>query len=369
MARILNFPRRQTAAEMAPDDALCAAREYFERFGDGETRQDERTPSDPNVLTALFALLRDSWETCPQRVSDMSVEIHGALNRASGKVGLFDERQYFLGESALIAATSLRFMGRNADASRWLDRADMSFRRTINPAPCLANVSYARLTISFVENRFEDLLELLPALTQEFRNLQMHLEADKCEFLMARTLLGLGRKVEAVERLEQLSSSAALSSDAALYGNVLTYLGNTYSEAGRYEEAARVYDHALPAVVKSGRTGLAAALKWSYGDTSRSLGKLEQAVSLYRAAQHDFAAAGMTNYVAMLHLVNAESLLALSRPREAEWEILAALPTIEEQKMVPEGFAAVALLKESVRRRKTDPNALRELREHLQKQN
>jgi hypothetical protein len=74
----------------------------------------------------------------------------------------------------------------------------------------------------------------------------------------------------------------------------------------------------------------------------------------------------MMTTVALLSLVAAETLLRLSRPREAEWEILAALPTIEEQKMVPEGFAAVALLKESVRRRKTDPNALRELREHLQ---
>ncbi len=36
--------------------------------------------------------------------------------------------------------------------------------------------------------------------------------------------------------------------------------------------------------------------------------------------------------------------------------------------MVPEGLAAVALLKESIRRRKTDPNALRELRERLQTQ-
>ncbi len=39
---------------------------------------------------------------------------------------------------------------------------------------------------------------------------------------------------------------------------------------------------------------------------------------------------------------------------------------LEERKMVPEGFAAVALLKESVGRRKTDPTALRELREHPQ---
>ena len=56
-------------------------------------------------------------------------------------------------------------------------------------------------------------------------------------------------------------------------------------------------------------------------------------------------------------------------PREAEWELLAALPTINEQQMVPEGFAAVALLQESVRRRKTDPKALAELREYLQATN
>ncbi len=37
--------------------------------------------------------------------------------------------------------------------------------------------------------------------------------------------------------------------------------------------------------------------------------------------------------------------------------------------MVPEGFAAVGLLGESVRQRKTDPKALLELREYLQAKN
>jgi hypothetical protein len=37
--------------------------------------------------------------------------------------------------------------------------------------------------------------------------------------------------------------------------------------------------------------------------------------------------------------------------------------------MVPEGFAAVALLRESVERRSADTGALRALREHLQSQN
>ncbi len=313
--------------------------------------------------------MRESWENCPGAVADESGAVYACLSKTDTKVGLFDERQYFLGEAALIAATAHRFVGKHEDARRWLDRADLAFRRTINPGPALANVSYARLAIGYVEGRFTDLLEMLPMLIEDYRNLRMGLEADKCEFLMARTLSDLGRKSEAIGLLESISGSQDLGSDVALYGNVLTYLGNSYSEQGRFEDAARIYGLAMPAVSRSGRVALAAQLKWSFGDTSRSLGKLDEAVALYRAAQKDFSDAGMVKYVAMLHLVNAESLLRLDRPREAEWEILAALPTIEEQKMVPEGFAAVALLKESVRRRKTDPNALRELREHLQKSN
>ena len=53
-------------------------------------------------------------------------------------------------------------------------------------------------------------------------------------------------------------------------------------------------------------------------------------------------------------------------PGDAELRSGSARARRYEEKMAPEGFAAVALLRESVRRRKTDPNALRELREHLQ---
>jgi hypothetical protein len=102
------------------------------------------------------------------------------------------------------------------------------------------------------------------------------------------------------------------------------------------------------------------------GECFRQQGSLTDAIAAYREAVQDYAVIGMATWVAYIRVVLAQSLIAADRPREAEWELLAALPTIEEQKMVPEGFAAVALLKESVRRRKTDPNALRELREHLQ---
>jgi hypothetical protein len=107
-------------------------------------------------------------------------------------------------------------------------------------------------------------------------------------------------------------------------------------------------------------------LKWSIGDAYRGQGSLGRAIEAYRAAKNDYQALGFQAFVIQLSLVLAEVLLALGRDREAEWEILSALPTIEQERMVPEGFAAVALLRESVRHRKTDPAALRELRERLQ---
>jgi hypothetical protein len=73
----------------------------------------------------------------------------------------------------------------------------------------------------------------------------------------------------------------------------------------------------------------------------------------------------MATLEAYVRIVLAETLIALSRNREAEWQIAAALPTVEDQRMVPEGFAAVALLRDSVKRGKADPVALRQLREEL----
>ncbi|HEY6929769.1 MAG TPA: hypothetical protein VJA66_08855, partial [Thermoanaerobaculia bacterium] len=104
-------------------------------------------------------------------------------------------------------------------------------------------------------------------------------------------------------------------------------------------------------------------------DAWRNQEKASLALDGFRAALADYQELGVETRVAYTRLFISETLLQLGRPREAEWEILAALPTIEEQKMVPEGYAAVSLLKESVRQRKTDPNALRELREHLQAAN
>ncbi len=109
-----------------------------------------------------------------------------------------------------------------------------------------------------------------------------------------------------------------------------------------------------------------ADLKLYVGGVHKAMGSLGEAELAFRAAQGDYRALELRGQVAYTHLVIAETLLEMRREREAEWEILAALPVIDEIQMVPEAFAAAALLRESVSRRKADPKALQELKAHLQ---
>jgi hypothetical protein len=53
--------------------------------------------------------------------------------------------------------------------------------------------------------------------------------------------------------------------------------------------------------------------------------------------------------VAAVHLIVADLLLELGQDKRARWKIQAALPVIEEKKIVPEGMAALTLLRQSLR--------------------
>jgi tetratricopeptide (TPR) repeat protein len=194
----------------------------------------------------------------------------------------------------------------------------------------------------------------------------MAVENAKVQFLEAITLKALGKVDEHFGLLQGLEETPAVRESPSLHGQVLVHIGNHESVIGQFEAAARTYEKALPIVMRGNRPVALCELKWSIGDSYRGQGSLGRAIEAYRAAKNDYQALGFRGFVVQLSLVIAESFLALGRDREAEWEILSTLPIIDEEKMVPEGFAAVALLRESVSRRKTDPNALREVRERLQ---
>ena len=194
----------------------------------------------------------------------------------------------------------------------------------------------------------------------------MHEDLAKCFFLEAMSLKTLGRLDEAAHRFETLAS--AESTSAALRGLALVNLGNLYSNQELFDRALGAYGKARPLLEASKRLSTLADLKVMFGETLRAMGRVADALDAYREAIADHVSLGMVTRAAYLRVALAEALLEANKPREAEWELLTALPTIHDQKMVPEGFAAVALLKESVRLRKTDPKSLLELRQYLQAQ-
>lgn len=326
----------------------------------------EETLSNCDVLFAVCKILRDVIESDPAvTVTEASVLYRWSTNPLAA-VGLFDEREYLLGETALIAAKGSRLLGKFTDAERWLDRSEAAFRHTVNPAPSLAGIAFERLALRFSSGRFEETLELLPSLKSSFKKLGMGVEHAKAQFLEAISLRAVGRADEHYALLQGLEEASAVRDCPSLHGQVLVHIGNHEAILGQFEAAARTYEKALPIVMRGNRPAALCELKWSIGDAYRGQGSLGRAIEAYRVAKNDYQALGFRAFVTQLSLVIAETLLALGRDREAEWEILSALPAIEQERMVPEGFAAVALLRESVRHRKTDPRALRELRERLQ---
>lgn len=366
-AKILSFPTRSGIAWLSPKQAELSAVDFLAIPMEGRSDADrQRFLGSPDVLLAICLVLKRNRDLSPRVVLGQAVDIYRWISRPNCDLGLFDERDYFLGETALIAGGVCRQLGGREDAFLWLDRAEAGFRHTMNPAPGLANVAYARLALRFEMGRYQDVMELAPSLEASFTKLRMEVEAAKCRLLLATTLKIAGQHTRALELLDRLHEKPALESDPYLRARILAEAGDLQQLHGEFALAMVAFRDASN-LLQGRQLSLAGAdLKLNMGATYKALGSLEQAEASYRAAQRDYAKLEMRALVAYTHLLIAETLLEMKRDREAEWEILAALPAIDEMKMVPEGFAAVALLRESVRRRQTDTLALQQLREELQ---
>src|SRR5215467_1843905 len=145
-ARILKFRARQSPCELRPQEVAETARAYMDQAADQRTDQlRSEVLVNPDVFIAVLRLLREEVETSPLAVAEEASRIHAWLKAAPFAFGLFDERDYFLGETAFMTGNCLRVVGKRDEASRWLDRAESSFRLIVNSAPSLSTVAYARL--------------------------------------------------------------------------------------------------------------------------------------------------------------------------------------------------------------------------------
>jgi tetratricopeptide (TPR) repeat protein len=191
-------------------------------------------------------------------------------------------------------------------------------------------------------------------------------DALKCQFLEGLAQWEMGRSEAAIVTYCEIAEKAQHLRSPKLEAQALNNLAHFHSSLGDSRKTLQYSQKALPLLKRlKNRVGLA-KLQWSIGDLLKHEGNYPAAVEAYRSAQTEAREIGLRGDLAALHLVLADVFLETDQGAQAEWEIRAALPIIEEEQMVPEGMAALSLLRESLRRRQINRQALRELHGYFQ---
>jgi tetratricopeptide (TPR) repeat protein len=361
-AEVRPFRRRR----LTPEDGRQAAWKVLATpIQERREKARELFLDDPETLLPLLEVLRAKWESDPAYVYQESLFLYTYLESLSPKYPvdafLLDEREYFLGETARIIGTVCRDLTRRDEARQWLDLSEGWFLLTENAAGNISKVTYQRLALRIEERDFEPVSKQLPQLVASFRRLEMWDDALKARFLEANILRETDRLAAALQVFNEIALEARDLHNDALLSHAYVNLVQINALLGNQQEAVSSATRATPILRRLGnRIGLA-KLQWGVGYLLRSQGNGSGAIDAYRTAQREFVELDMRADVAAVHLVIADLLLDNGQEKQAEWEVRQALPVIDEYKLVPEGFAALTLLRESVRRQKIDRQALRNL--------
>lgn len=356
--RVLRFPGRPASIEEAD---RSAARVFEVPISERRKRSAELQLDDPETLLSLCRKIREEIDARPVRAHEEAAFLYDFVSIPKRPIGLFDERDYFLGETALLAGTAARILARRDEATRWFERAEGSFRLTVNAVADWSRVSYQRLALLLEERRFEEVLERLAPLVDSFERLDMEEDALKCRFIEGLTRVELGDLPAAARTFERLCGEAeALHSDN-LFASALGNLVHVHGLLGNTDQALARSKQALPILERLGKRIHIGKVHWGVGSLLRAKGQSEAAIEAYGHARDEFAELGMVADVAATRLMIADLRLELGDEAAALREILLALPIVDAYKLVPEGVAALALLRESVRQQKVDPQALRDL--------
>lgn len=321
---------------------------------------------DPETLLAICGSLRERMNSAPASVKEEADFLYRFIEAPKREIGLFDERDYFLGEAALLAGTACRCMSRREEAWIWFDRAEAGFRHTMNAPAELSRLAYQRLAERFEERQLDLVIELLPSLVESFQRLGMPEDALKCRFLEGLAHVERDEPAAAVKVFNQICGEAEQRGYGRLLAESYVNLIHAHGMIGEAEAAIEASRRAIPVLKDLDDKIALAKTHWGLGILLRESGHLSEAIDSYRKAQEDFEAIGMRADIAALNLVVADLLLEDGRSVEALREISEALPVIAELKMAPEGMAALSLVRESVRRQEVNRQALRELHGYFQ---
>lgn len=355
---LVAFPRWQR--QLSPEQARPAVDRML-AIPIAERPDRAKDLTDPEALLCLCGLLRDLYETSPAMVRQEAEFFYDALARSNGRSCSFDEREYFLGELAMIAGTACRFLFRRDEASRWFSRSEANFVLAQNTSANVARLAYQKLALALEERRLDEVLELAPVWTNNLVKFGLLDDALKCRFLEALASWETGKLSEAAQLFEIIRADAEKLGKDKQRAQAANNAAMVYALLGERDKSLQRSREALPLFQSLQDFVGIVKLQWGMGNLLRGQGNGVEAVAAYKASLRQAEEIGLRGDVAALHLIIADLLLEIGSERQAEWEIRAALPIIDEERMVPEGMAALTLLRESLKRRQINRQALREL--------
>ena len=337
------------------------------------TPVDERTAraktlhlEDPETLLALCGVIRERMSASPASAKAEAEFLYRFIESPRREIGLFDERDYFLGETALLTGMACRCLSQREEAWLWFDRAEAGFRHTMNAPAELSRLSYQKLAERFEERQVDVVLELLPSLIESFQKLGMPEDALKCRFLEGLAHFEKDDPLGAIRVFNAVCQQADEIGSQTLLADSYVNLVHAHAVLGEADAAIEASRRAIPILRELDNRISLGKIHWGLATLLRESGRLAEAIDSYRKAQEDFDAIGMRADIAALNLVVADLLLEEGKSVEALHEISEALPVIAELKMAPEGMAALSLVRESVRRQEVNRQALRELHGYFQ---
>ncbi|HYK43354.1 MAG TPA: hypothetical protein VE007_13275 [Thermoanaerobaculia bacterium] len=354
--RVLSFPRPPSGARSAVAKRILATAPSA-RLSMGR----EGELADPDVLLHICAAVRSLLYSNPNAALEEAEFFYGFLRGRSTRIGIFDEHDYFLGEFALLAGAACRQLTLRDDARLWFDRAEAGYRHTASAVADGSRLAYHRLALRMEERQLDVVLELAPPLIQGFRDLGMREDEIKARFLEAIALAESDRQEEATDAYEEICRIASEIGADHLYAQACGNLIHMAAMRGDTAAGIEYSRKAIPGLRRSNDRVALAKAQWGLANLLRSSHQLDAALDAYREAQRQFASIGMRADIAAIHLIVADLDLEQNRETEALQSVMAALPIIDELRMAPEAVAAIALLRESVKLKRINRAALRQV--------
>lgn len=319
--------------------------------------------TEPEVVAGLCLRLDSSTDSSPHRMRDVASALARILRE--GSKGLMPaEWSFFTGEAALRSGVACRMLSLRHEARSWLDRADAAFAvGGMEGDGC--RTQYQRLAVDVEDHFFERVLAAAPVLASRFSSLGMRRDVLKTRILLGVVHKEMGALDEAMELLGTVCRDAEVEGETYLLGIAAYDLMQIHCLRGDAAKARAEAEWLLPLLHQQQNLVGVAKVLWGLGYLLAGQNQFKEAMEVLRAAQNCFVNLEMRADAAAIHLVVAELALGQGKEDAAVTEIRAALSIIEDLGLFREGVAAIALLQESLKKRRVNRKALRELRRCL----